>query len=359
VLVARNLKYVETQKRNSRLRTLIGVLFFVAGTALLLLNSVQFLLIAYMLVIVGFVFFNTGLQGVAKWSRRVRNDQLIDDELRRLSDRYTLIHYLTLGKRTPEHVLVHETGVVTMTTKEVIGRVDVRGKNYQKKGQSIIGRFLNMSGPQLGQPATENALDREALLRAVAAEAKERDWPIDWPVDGLVVFTAPRLSVSVADNADPPAVKLADLLGWVQAHSRGMPIVLTSDVRQEITDFLIAQGGAVSEGRLDPRGAAEAETSASARRTPTRARATTPQQVVKARTERERQARARVTTPATAPAATGNGETVVGTGTTRRLGRRRIVEVVEPEGERETRPAAPLVPSGSMARVKRRDRGPR
>ncbi len=259
MLVARNLQYVATQKRNSRLRTLIGVLFFVAGTALLLLNSVQFLLIAYMLVIVGFFFFNTGLQGVAKWSRRVRNDQLIDGELRRLSDRYTLIHYPTLGKRTPEHVLVHETGVVVMTTKEVIGRVEVRGKNYQKKGQSIIGRFLNMSGPQMGQPGTENGLDREALLRAVAAEAQERDWPIDWPVDGLVVFTAPRLSASVADNADPPAVKMTDLLGWVQAHSRGMPIVLTNEVRQEIADFLIAQGGATSEGRLDPRGPTEAE----------------------------------------------------------------------------------------------------
>ncbi len=357
MLVARNLRYVETQKRNSRLRTLIGVLFFVAGTALLLLNSVQFLLIAYMLVIVGFVFFNTGLQGVAKWSRRVRNDQLIDGELRRLSDRYTLIHYPTLGKRTPEHVLVHETGVVIMTTKEVVGRVEVRGKNYQKKGQSIIGRFLNMSGPQMGQPGTENALDREALLRAVAAEAKERDWPVDWPVDGLVVFTAPRLSVSVADNADPPAVKLTDLLGWVQAHSRGMPIVLTNDVRQEIADFLIAQGGAISEGRLDPRGPGVADETP-ARRTPTRARATTPQQVVKARTERERQARARTTAPVTASASSDEGEAVAVVGTTRRLGRRRV-EVAEPAGERDTRPVAPLVPSGSMARVKRRDRGPR
>lgn len=131
--------------------------------------------------------------------------------------------------------------------------------------------------------------------------------------------------------------------------------MLTNDVRQEIIDFLIAQGGATSEGRLDPRGPADADETP-ARRTPTRARATTPQQVVKARTERERQARARPATPAAAPASAEQGEAVAGT--TRRLGRRRL-EVVEPAGERDGRPLTPLVPSGSMARVKRRDRGPR
>ena len=352
MLVARNLKYVETQKRNSRFRTAIGVLFFIVGSALLIFNSVQFLLVAYVLVIVGFIFFNTGLQGVAKWSRRVRNDQLIDQELRRLSDRYTLIHYPTFGTRTPEHVLIHETGVVVMTTKEVIGRVEVRGKTYQKMGQGILSRWLNFSGPQMGQPGAENGQDREALLKVVAAEAAAHDWPIDWPVDGLVVFTAPRASLKVSEDADPPAVKMMDLLGWVQTHTRGMPIVLSNEVRQEISEFLVQKGGVLMEGHIDPHGTVVADETP-ARRTPARSRPTTPQQVVKNRTDRERQARARSVTPAVA--STPDGKAVAAP--TRRLGRR--VEAKTEVDEAPARPLAPLVPSSGMAKVKRRDRGAR
>lgn len=359
MLVARNLKHVETQKRNSRFRTAIGVLFFVVGTGLLLFNSAQFLLLAYVLVIVGFIFFNTGLQGVAKWSRRVRNDQLIDQELRRLSDRYTLIHYPVLGTRTPEHVLIHETGVVVMTTKEVIGRVEVRGKTYQKMGQSILSRWLNFSGPQMGQPGVENGQDREALLKVVAAEAAAHDWPIDWPVDGLVVFTAPRVLLKVSENADPPAVKMADVLGWVQVHTRGMPIVLSSEVRQEISEFLVRQGGAVMEGHIDPHGAVVADETPARRptrtaaRTPARSRPTTPQQVVKDRSDRERQARARTVAPASSAAS--EGQTIAPP--TWRLGRR--VEAKAEVAEVPVRPLTPLVPSSGMAKVKRRDRGTR
>ncbi|MCA1725008.1 MAG: NERD domain-containing protein, partial [Thermomicrobia bacterium] len=284
------------------------------------------------------ILFNSGLQGVAKWGRKVRNDQLVDQELRRLSDRYTLIHYPRIGNRTLDHVLVHETGFLVMTTKEVIGRVEVRGTKYRKPGQSAIGRFIGMGGPQIGQPPLENGLDRKALLEALAAEATARNWPTDVPADGLVVFVAPRLVLNADDAAEPPAVKLAELLGWVQSHTRGMPIVLPNEVRQEMADFLIATGGAVSEGHIDPRGPVEAEATPATRRA-ARTRPTTPQQVIAARTERERLARRRSPDAETAPSGKG---------------RRRNATPEPPVGEARDR--SPLVPASGMAKVKRRER---
>ncbi len=341
MLVARNLQQVQANKRLSRIKVIAGILLFLVGAPISFLN-VAFLLVAYTLVIIGFVLFNSGLQGVAKWGRKVRNDQLVDQELRRLSDRYTLIHYPRIGGRTIDHVLVHETGLIVMTTKEVIGRVEVRGTRYRKPGASILGRFIGMGGPQLGQPPVENGLDRKALLEALAAEAAERGWPTDVPVDGLVVFIAPRLVLSVDDEADPPAVKLTELLGWVQSHTRGMPIVLPSDARQEIADFLVHTGGAVEEGHIDPRGPVEAEATPAARRAArATGRPTTPQQVIKARTEKERLARARSTDTGVAAASSGKG--------------RRRTATAEAPAE-EVRDLSPLVPSSGMAKVKRRER---
>lgn len=340
MLVARNLKHVDSSKRQARLKVIAGLALFIAGAPLSFL-SIRFLVAAYTLVIIGFVLFNTGLQGIAKWGRKVRNDQMVDNELRRLSDRYTVIHYAALGRRVPEHILIHETGIVVMTTKEVVGRVEVRGKTFRKLGQGMFGRFLGFSGPQLGQPGVENGLDRKAVLEALAAEAAARDWPTDVPVDGLVIFTAPRAVLRVAEDADPSAVKIGDLLGWVQNHTRGMPIVLPSDARQEIAEFLIARGGALMEGHLDPRGAVAEDAPASRR--PARTRPNTPEQVIKTRSERERQARARTATPAEAASPA----------TTTGRGRRRTAEPVEATPVRE---ASPLVPTSGMAKVKRRER---
>jgi len=340
VLVARNLEQVQSNKRLSRLKVLAGVLLFLIGAPISFLGNVTFLLVAYTAVIIGFILFNSGLQGVAKWGRKVRNDQLVDQELRRLSDRYTLVHYPRIGNRTLDHVLVHETGLVVMSSKEVIGRVEVRGTRYRKPGQSMIGRFIGMGGPQLGQPPVENGLDRKALLEALAAAATERHWPTDVPVDGLIVFIAPRLVLNADDAADPPAVKLAELLGWVQSHTRGMPIVLPNEVRQEMAEFLIATGGAANEGHIDPRGPVEVEVTPAARRAArTRPTPTTPQQVIKARTEKERLARRR--SPEAEAAPSGKG--------------RRRNATPEPAAA-EARERSPLVPASGMAKVKRRER---
>jgi len=338
VLVARNLEQVQSNKRLSRLKVLAGILLFLVGAPISFLGNLTFLLVAYTAVVIGFVLFNSGLQGIAKWGRKVRNDQLVDQELRRLSDRYTLVHYPRIGNRTLDHVLVHETGLLVMSTKEVIGRVEVRGAKYRKPGQSMIGRFIGMGGPQLGQPPTENGLDRKALLEVLAAAAAERNWPTDVPVDGLIVFVAPRLVLNADDAAEPPAVKLTELLGWVQSHTRGMPIVLPNEVRQEMANFIIAVGGAANEGHIDPRGPVEAEATPAARRA-ARTRPSTPQQVIAARTERERLARRRSTDTDAAPSGKG----------------RRRTATPEPVAE-DTRDLSPLVPSSGMAKVKRRER---
>ena len=334
MLVARNLEQVSLNKRISRIKIVVGLVFFFVGSIVAFQGNLGLLLAAYAIVIFGFILFNTGLQGIAKWGRKIRNDQLVDNELRRLSDRYTVIHYPRIGNRTVDHVLVHETGLIVMTTKEVLGRIEVRGSNYRKIGAGALGKMFGMGGPQLGQPTIENGADRKALLEVLAKEAAARNWPTDVPVDGLVVFVAPNATLNVSENADPPAVKLKELLPWVQAHTRGMEIVLPTDVRQEVADFLIASGGAKDEGHIDARGAEEAAT---ASRRPARARPTTPQQVINARTAKEKQAN-RPTEPT--PAAKS---------------RRRTATVAVEDGLPE-RDAAPLVPASGMAKVKRRER---
>lgn len=332
MLVARNLEQVAINKRISRIKVAVGLAFFVVGSIVAFQGNLSLLIAAYAIVITGFVLFNTGLQGVAKWGRKIRNDMLIDNELRRLSDRYTVIHYPRIGNRTLDHVLVHETGLIVMTTKEVIGRVNVSGSQYRKAGAGALGRMFGMGGPQIGQPAAENGLDRKVLLEALATEAAARGWPTDVPVDGLVVFIAPNVVLTVSDDADPPAVKVKELLPWVQAHTRGMAIVLPPDVRQAVADFLITTGGAANEGRIDPRGPVT-ETAAATTRRPAKAAGSRPSSA-----------------PSRQKAAAGTAQP---SATVARKGRRKADAATATEEPQE---AMPLVPASGMAKVKRRER---
>lgn len=334
MLVARNLEQVAINKRISRVKVAVGLTFFFVGSIIAFQGNISLLIAAYAIVIFGFILFNTGLQGVAKWGRKVRNDMLIDNELRRLSDRYTLIHYPRLGNRTIDHILVHETGLIVMTAKEVIGRVQVRGNEYRKAGAGMLGRVFGMGGPQIGQPVTENGLDRKALLEMLAGEAAARGWPTAVPVDGLIVFIAPNVVLIGSDTADPPAVKVKDLLPWVQAHTRGMPIVLPPEARQEVADFLVRAGGAASEGRIEPR-VPVAEAAGAARR-PAKEAGSRPSSVA------GRQ-KATVTAVTAAPPASKGRRKAAAAAT--------ATDTEEPERE-----AMPLVPSSGMAKVKRRER---
>ena len=168
----------------------------------------QFLLVAYGLLLVGFVIFNNGMQQIGKWNRPVRNDQIIDKSLIRLGDKYTMIHFATVGKLLVEHLLVHGSGVVVFLPREIMGSVEVKGGRWRKRGGGIR-RIFGMGGPQLGNPS----LDLERAVQAVETTLAEHD--LDVPVDGAVVFTDPRTDIH-ADAPDWPVLLPMELAQFVR-----------------------------------------------------------------------------------------------------------------------------------------------
>ena len=83
---------------------LVG-LVFLGGSFFLTFYQNQILL-SYVGLILGFLTFNGGMQQVARWGRKPRTDQVVDQVLSRLNDRFSLVHYPALPGRRPDHVLV-------------------------------------------------------------------------------------------------------------------------------------------------------------------------------------------------------------------------------------------------------------
>lgn len=209
--VVRNTGYIRDQQRRGKRLTLIGFVGLAIAFVLVWRPNQSLILFAYAAMMFGFIFFNMGLQTVAKFTsnaRKLRADQHLDKALGRLSDRYTLIHYAQIGKRHPDHLLVHNGGVLLLTVREIGGKIGVNGRRWRRHGNPLV-RLFNWSGPQLGNPTVENEQD-VALLKTYLAEQGLPDL-----VDGAIVFTNPLVSVTVTDSP-VDVVDIDDLAGYVR-----------------------------------------------------------------------------------------------------------------------------------------------
>ena len=208
--IVRNIGHVKRRKRLGRWAAVFG--FGMLASTFALVFFPDQIMLAYVLLIVGFVLFNYGMQQLGKWShtsRSPRNDLAIDERLRDLSDKYALLHYVRLGKRkVVEHALIHPGGVLVMTARDVPGRVVGNGNRWRRKGAGLM-RLFGLSGPQLGNPSFDTAKaisDVETVLLEGQAE---------YDVTGAIVFTSPLVQLE-ATETDYPAMTIDQLPEFVR-----------------------------------------------------------------------------------------------------------------------------------------------
>lgn len=226
--VVRNNGHIRKRKRIARLMVLGGILSLGASVAMTFQPGL--VLPAYAILIFGFIFFNGGMQQTAKWNRRPRADEVLDQALRRLNDRYTLVHYTAAGQGTPDHILIYPGGLLVITTRDVPGKVIVEDNRWRRVG-GRIWMFFGLGGPQLGNPTADSEHGQENLIKFLESE----DLPGSDTVDGLIVFMNPRGDVEVI-SSDLTVVEVDKI--WQAVRDLGTEVALTTKERDEIVEAL-------------------------------------------------------------------------------------------------------------------------
>lgn len=240
--IYRNTGYIDAQKRRSKLMAIGGfalliatfpVAFFMSG------RNNNFIFVTYVFLVLGFILFNRGMQQIGRWgnnARHIREDFALDQHLKGLSDKYTLIHFGRPLEKVIDHTLVHPGGVLVITTKDFPGEVTVNNDVW-KKGGSMLGRMFAFSGPQVGNPTKETgqALDNvEAALRSADLEAD---------IEAVIVFTAESAEIEVNGSSDP-ILPVDELEYYIRDIDTG--VELKNDERDAII-ALLAKGERVEE----------------------------------------------------------------------------------------------------------------
>jgi hypothetical protein len=244
--VVRNNGYLRRRRRAARWLVFLGVAGLAAAMVMVLRPAL--IIPAYGVLIIGFLVFNAGMQQITKWSRRPRADEVIDQLLRRLNDRYTVIHYPDTGGWRPEHVLVSPAGLIVITTRAVHGKVRVEGEKWNRMGNWFV-RFFGLGGPQLGNPTVECIRQQESLVDFLTLN----DLPGKEHIDGIIVFLNPRIELEVVES-DISVVTADELIHTVRDF--GTEAKLHNNQRKEII-ALLAQGedieGPISLPARDPK----------------------------------------------------------------------------------------------------------
>lgn len=231
--IVRHSRYIQQQKRRSKILALIG--FLVLTSAMFLAMLPNMLLLAYVAMIGGFVMFNMGMQGIGRWNRNPRNDQILDARLKGLGDQVTLVHYAKLGEkaRVIDHLAVFPGGLVLLNGKEIDGRIRQKKSVWRKDG-GLFRKMFAFSGPQLGNPSFEN--DRN--LPQVEKWLQDNHMEVD--VYAATVFLHPRVELEI-EEPDYPVLHAEE----VQEFLRDLPVdeTFTRDEQQRLVELLAAGEG--------------------------------------------------------------------------------------------------------------------
>jgi hypothetical protein len=230
--VYRDLEYVRKRKRIATLASIAGVALLGSAFWLASMGDQSGIFFAYIPLLAGTIIFHLGMQQVGKWNRAQRNDVLLDGLLKDLGERYTLVHYPKIGKRTVEHALVYPGGVLSITARELPGGVAYRDGRWRKVGQGL-SRLFGMGGAFLGNPTADASADVQALNEMLAAEQMEAD------VDAVVAFLNPRVTLDVTEP-DFPVTNAEGLRPYIA--SLPADASLQANDRQRLVELLVRDG---------------------------------------------------------------------------------------------------------------------
>lgn len=163
----------------------------------------------------GLLFTQVGMAFRNQWGRTPRMDQVLDESLKGLDDRFAVFHYLL----DASHALFTPEGVYVLLTTDLDGDVRfedgawVRYRPARRKGRPPSRQRLDDPARRVG-PEVERL--RKALTRRLGLSE-----PPD--VQPILVFIHPRAEVHAGD-APVPTVHLKKLKAFVRARPRRRPL---------------------------------------------------------------------------------------------------------------------------------------
>ncbi len=240
-----NEEYYGAQVRRARLLRTLGILSIILSFGLSLMVSYNPYLVcaAYPFLIAGLPMWSIGRSMQRRLTTSPHVDKLLNEELKGLSNKFSLHHYPVINGRLVKHLLVMPTGLLAIETRESAGPIACKAGTAGDKWRAKSGIFERLSGmnPVVGNPTVDLAASTQAVSSVLAEMGKA-----GVPVMGMVVFTRnPEISVDGCTYAALPMDEVKDTvrdlqfeLGSERGEGGRVDSILTTEDRRKLNAIL-------------------------------------------------------------------------------------------------------------------------
>lgn len=185
-------KLINRQSKIARYATFGGLAVLAAS---LFVSFSENYLLAYASLFIGFILAYFGSTMANRWIKEPRADHALAKALKGFDNKYQLYNFLP----PVPHFLVTPTGILVFKIKSLDGAINcVSGKwNRPWKMSRMIG---GMGQEPLGNPIADLNIEIAKVKKFIADKMPNATLV---PVDGYVIFTDPKVELSIDDPALP------------------------------------------------------------------------------------------------------------------------------------------------------------
>ena len=248
-----------------RTRSLWSGRFMFVGFGLTLLAAVlifyrptdaQFVLLAYIFLIGGFIISNIGAGAASKWRREPRPDQALAKALKGLDNRHRLYNYLLPA----EHVLLTPTGIKVFQVRRIAGDISCNGDKWShKRGVLAFLRFA--AEEQLGNPTRDIQRDLKLMQEFLDKNLEG----VQVPMQGLILFAHPAARLTLT-NPSVPVLTNDEVKPYLRKELT-QAAKLDADTYDDLADLFDSVEGAEETSEPEPEPAAKRTTRAKGAKT--------------------------------------------------------------------------------------------
>lgn len=205
--IVKNEKMIQRNARIGSVVTIVSLAILGVGMYITFMRPEQFYL-SVIALLVGFLLSQVGIFYTNRWSRKPRPDEMLEQALKGLDDRYGLYHYHTPAS----HLLVGPAGIWTLHPKTQRGSITYNKNRWRQRGGGILQGYLRIFAQEgIGRPDLEIDSDVDGLSKYLKRHLPDFDLP---PIQSALVFFHPEINLQVEDAPAPTlfAKKLKDFI---------------------------------------------------------------------------------------------------------------------------------------------------
>jgi hypothetical protein len=226
--IVKDEKKIQRNARIGSVVTIVSLAILGVGMYITFMRPEQFFL-SIIALLVGFLLSQVGILYTNRWGRKPRPDEMLEQALKGLDDRYGLYHYHTPAT----HVLVGPAGIWTLHPKTQRGTITYHKNRWRQRGGGFLQGYLRIFAQEgIGRPDLEIESDVDGMNKYFKRNLPDLDLP---PIQSALVFFHPEIDLQVED-APTPTLFAKKLKDFIRKEAKEKP--LSSDIIEKIqADF--------------------------------------------------------------------------------------------------------------------------